>query len=480
MQNKHLYISKDCVNQQASNETKGRIGMKQRMHTGLRMFVGIGLSAALLTACGSGGGSGKSAGESPPGKEEAAPDITKQPATVTFYNATANEPQDLFMTKYGDIIAKKFPNYKINYVQAAKGTTLPELITAGTNNVDVIIASIGETYKYVTSLELQDNISDLVTKYKFDMNRLEPSSVDIQRKLSNGGIYGIPFSIATTVLYYNKDIFDMFAQPYPKDGMTWDDLYALTQKVTRSQNGVQYRGLTGAFTHLLRLNQSSAAIVDTKTNKSVFTEDKYKREFENLLRFYKIPGNGLPGKAFNLQEQVDLFNKDQTSAMHLHLTRAAVSLWATTPNFNWDMVQQPQWKDLPGVGPQSYPYYFYLTKTSKNRDAAFQVLAFAASDEFQQFMMKQGYMSALKDPSHLMKDLGTDVPGFKGKNLKAFLPAKYALSPEPYPFASLAEGELNKAFAEVVVDGTDVNTALRGAAERADKAIAAEVAKTAK
>lgn len=451
--------------------------MNQNMQRGLRLSIGVGLSAMLMTACSGGSSGGKTLSDPVAGREEAVQDMSKIPAELTFYNSTANESQELFMSKYGSMIAKKFPNYKINYVRAEKGTTLPELIASGTNNIDIIIASVGETYSNLTKFGLQDDISDLVKKYKFDLNRLEPASIDIQRKVANGGIYGIPFSIATTVLYYNKDIFDTFAQPYPKDGMTWDDLYALAQKLTRLQNGVQYKGLTAAITHLLRLNQSSAPIVDPKTNKSVFTEDKYKREFENLVRFFKITGNGLPGKTFNLQEQVDLFNKNQTAAMQLHLTRAAVSLWATTPNLNWDMVQQPQWKDMPGVGPQSYPYYFYQTKTSKSRDAAFQVLMYAASDEFQQFMMKQGYMSALKDPSHLMKDLGADIPAFQNKNLKAFLPTKYALSPEPFSFASLAESELNKAFAEMVNDGVDINTALRGAAERADKAIAAELAK---
>ncbi|MDF2722184.1 MAG: extracellular solute-binding protein family 1 [Paenibacillus sp.] len=436
--------------------------------------VSLMLAAVMLAAC------SESGSKPADGKSDVVQDVSKMSAVLTFYNTTANEPLELFMKKYGDPIAKKFPNYKINYVQAAKGSTLAEMITAGTMNVDILIAAADNTYQNLLVYNLQDDISDLVKKYNFDLNRLEPTAIDIQRQMANGGIYGIPFSISTTALFYNKDLFDKFAQPYPKDGMTWDDAYAVAQKMTRSEGGVQYKGAALAFTHLLGYNQSSAPLVDSKTNKSAFTGDLYKREFENLARFFKIPGVGMPqnAKTYSLGPQNDMFFKDRVAALWLHITRAAVTLWSTVPDFtNWDMAQLPQWKDKPGVGPQASGYYFYQTKTSKARDAAFQVLMYVASDEFQRHTMRQGYMSSLKNPGSLMNDLAADYPIAKNQNLKAFLVPKYAAPAAPHRYASLANDEISKALGEMVTDGADINTALRSAAERADKAIAEQLIK---
>lgn len=441
------------------------------------LLAGLGLTVVLLTSC-----SGVRAPAGEGGKSaQASADITAIPAELTFYNSTApSETEEQFMAKYGSVIAKKFPNYKINYHQnTGKGTSLADLIAAGQMNIDIDISAADITYNSLIQFGLQDDISDLIQKYKFDLNRLEPNAIEVQRKFANGGIYGIPFSVSTPILFYNKQIFDLFGQPYPKDGMTWDDMYSLVKTLSRKQDGIQYRGLASSLLHVFRFNQSSAPLVDPKTNKSLITADKYKREFGNMIRMYRVPGNELPDNS--LSTQISLFEKDRTAAMILHITRYAPALWSKVQDFkDWDMAQMPQWADMPGVGSQVSPYYFYPFKTSKSRDAAFQVLMFVASDEFQQHIMRQGYMSSLKDPSHLMKYLAEGEPLAKTQNLKALLPPKYAPSTEIYKYSNLVEKEVTNAVIDVLKNGTDTNTALRDASERADKAVAEELVKQGK
>lgn len=442
-------------------------------------FAGLGLTVVLLASCSNGrvpAGEGSQPAQAPA-------DITAIPAVLTFYNSTApSESEELFMAKYGNAIAKKFPNYKIKYHQnTGKGASLADLIASGQLNIDIDISAADITYNSLIQFGLQDDISDLIKKYKFDLNRLEPNAVEVQRKFANGGIYGIPFSVSSPILFYNKQIFDLFAQPYPKDGMTWDDVHSVAKALTRTQGGIQYHGLASSFIHVLRFNQSSAPLVDLKTNKSLITADKLKREFDNMVRMYQIPGNELPDNSYALTTQVSLFEKERTAAMMIHITRYAPALWTKVQDFkDWDMAQMPQWKDMPGVGSQVSPYYFYQLKTSKSRDASFQVLMFVASDEFQQHIMRQGYMSSLKDPSHLMKYLAEGEPLAKTQNLKALLPAKYAPSADIYRYSNLVEKEVTNAMIDVLKNGTDTNTALRTASDRADKAVADELAKQGK
>lgn len=76
-------------------------------------------------------------------------------------------------------------------------------------------------------------------------------------------IYGLPIAMINASIYYSKDIFDKFALPYPKNGMTIDETYELAKRMTRLDNGVQYRGFEIAANIQIQYNQMSLPIVKT-------------------------------------------------------------------------------------------------------------------------------------------------------------------------------------------------------------------------
>lgn len=53
----------------------------------------------------------------------------------------------------------------------------------------------------------------------------------------------------------------------------------------------------------LFLNQSQTSVVDPSTRKSLFASDAFSTMFENVARFYRIPGNELPGGRYFLNNQ---------------------------------------------------------------------------------------------------------------------------------------------------------------------------------
>jgi multiple sugar transport system substrate-binding protein len=113
---------------------------------------------------------------------------------------------------------------------------------------------------------------------------------------------------------------------------------------------------------------------------------------------------------------------------------------------------------------------------SKSRDAAFQVLAYIASDEFQEWMGRTtAILPVSKNPDKLMQTFGADLPGFQGKNVKSLIPRTYApLTITPY--LTTGNSEMTTALKDYL-GGKDLNTALREAGERADKRIATEQGK---
>jgi ABC-type glycerol-3-phosphate transport system substrate-binding protein len=63
-----------------------------------------------------------------------------------------------------------------------------------------------------------------------------------------GRQYSYPANCGVDILIYNKAIFDEMGVPYPQPDMTWDETFALAQRVTRPRTATQdlYFGLGGA------------------------------------------------------------------------------------------------------------------------------------------------------------------------------------------------------------------------------------------
>jgi multiple sugar transport system substrate-binding protein len=285
--------------------------------------------------------------------------------------------------------------------------------------------------------------------------------------LASGGIYGLPVFNNTITTFYNKDLFDKFGVPYPKDGMTWDDVYDLSRKMARTDGNVKYQGFTLSMSHNMLVNQLSIPYTD-KQNKVPFATDEFKKLFDMWTRFYHLPGNEVDSKTVSYSVQVNKFDQEKTIAIYLGL--AALGPARFKDNFNWDVVSFPEWKDKPGIGPQPYPTYFYITKMSKKKEAAFEVVSYLTSDEFQRHLARNGLFPALKSRD-AMKEFGQDIPYLKTKNFNSFLPAKFASPSAPSDFVSIGAKHLTTAFNAVSLKTKDINTALREAEEAANKEI---------
>ncbi|TMV45650.1 extracellular solute-binding protein [Paenibacillus mesophilus] len=433
----------------------------------------IGSMVLLLSACGGGSATktdpGAGGKEAPLTPEAEAARVANSKLELTFlYPPSGTE--ELFMARFGEQIKKKFPQYTLKFIPRQSDNYAALL--GSKQPIDIMIVALNTTGTYLTGMGLESDISDLIKKYNYDLNKIEPSLIEIQRRMANGGIYGLPYTPGAMTFLFNKDLFDKFGVPYPRDNMTWDELYELARRMTRTDGGVQYKGIAFGFASVIRSNQLSAPYFDPKTNKAMFTDDRFVQSFANIARFYKIPGMELPNNKYS--EQADLFLKDQTVAMMIHtggyVTRTAEALK------NWDIAAIPMLKEKPGVGLQAGPDYMYITNRSAQRDAAFQVLTYITSEEYQEWMTRNlAFVPVLKDAKKAMQSFGASVPGIQGKNVQALIQA-YAPMSLASPFTANANSEMNNAL-NAFSAGKDVNTALREAAERLDKLIEQEMKK---
>lgn len=423
----------------------------------------LGLTAVMLlvplAACGGNSGNG--------GGKEGKNTVLEEdntPATLVFYTSTTVS-ENSFNERWGNAMRRKFPHYTIEYIPVGKGTTLPELITAGTQ-IDVFLHDVNSAIPTMLDYGLEYDMTELIKKHGIDLNKLEKTTVDVVRQMSGGKFYTIPIVINTAALYYNKDLFDKFGVAYPKDGMTWEQITDVAKRMRRADSGMEYYGIASASQPQFNLTSMATSFVDPKTNKpTILTDDRWKTLYQQLVTFRKTVDNKEVG--------VTQFVKDQNIALLDNL--ANVFLSADMSSVNWELVSYPTFKELPNQGPQTLPTLFGVTSTSKNKDAAMRVLKYMVSAEAQLEISENGAIPVLQDEK-VLKAFATKTK-YQGKNFQAILKQKFTSS---YP-KSVIENKARTVYAKPLPDITsgkiDLNTAFRQVEEEMNKLIAEEMSR---
>ncbi|MFC3771769.1 ABC transporter substrate-binding protein [Paenibacillus sp. GCM10012303] len=424
------------------------------------------LFGSLLTGCANGGSGAEPA---PGAKPDDTPKKPAEPVELIFYS-NSGEAEESFNGKFGDTLRAKFPEYTIKYTRAEKGAMIPEIIAAG-DRVDIIYNVFDYVLEPLLNYGIQYDMTELAKKHGVDLAAFEPSVIDGIRRAGSGKLYMLPTSLQVPMVFYNKEIFDKFGVPYPKDGMTWDEMKAMSQKLTRKDGGVQYFGFVGSQPFSLKLNPFSEPYLDEKTGKSTFERETWKKmiqtvfldtDSENALKSQVQAKNALPNR-------IGFTNTKDVAMLHFH-SEFPIAVPKELEKIDWDMVAFPTFKELNGVGGQAAAVSMSITSIAKNKDAAMEVIKYLTSLEVQTANSKKGVMSVLKEES--VKAAFGQESQFKGKNWKGVYFNKLA----PIPYRSVYELEVERiysaAIAEVIKGQKDINTIMRETAALTDKKVA--------
>lgn len=424
-----------------------------------------------LSACGKSSNDVKEV-EKPPENntsKTAEPVKPSEPVELVIFSNTGDSPET-FDKVHGNILKQKFPNYTFKYIQNKAGQTLPELLAAK-QRIDLIYQNISYFFELGSSGDLLYDMTELVKLKKVDLNKFEPTLIDGIRNSGGGKLYGLPVNSVGFALYYNKDIFDKFGVPYPKDGMYWDELIELAKKLTRKEGDKQYLGYASDLFSIMN-NPLSIPLIDPKTDKPTFLQEEgWKQLFNTIVlqpsadQAYKDRTAALKALPYRLE-----FTNTQELAMFSFISKFAQAVPDTLAKVNWDMVALPTFRDNPGVGTQTTPEMFGVTKMANNKEVAMEVIHYLTSVEAQTQYSKNSLMPVISDPE-VKKAFGT---GSQFKNIH--WSSVYYNKPAPITprtnYQLTVEGILRKQVVDVVLGKTDLNTALRMASEEAEKAIA--------
>lgn len=426
--------------------------MRMKRMSALLLVAGLSLTAM---ACGKQDGEGDKKG------------AVDEPINLVFFTDTGM-PEQEFEERIGSKVKKKFPHITPVYNKVGKGFTMEELVAAG-SAIDVVWS---EDFGKLKEMNMQFDMSELVAKHKFDLKAFDSDVVNVAKQFSDGKLYGVPGSfVEGFLMFYNKDLFNKFGVPYPKDGLTWDETYELAKRLTRTDGGETYQGLTFVPNNMMLNNQLSIGPLHPKEDKATVNTDGWKSLFENFRRFVELPNASvLP---------VGDFSKGKV-AMIVNSHPPIVSYQKANPDLQWDVVSLPVLKERPKTGFKPASLSLFVTQTSKHKDEAFETVAFLVSEDVQLTMAKKGLGTPLTSTA-VKKATGQDLPEWKGKNVNALYYLEDAPPTEPRAAQLVNVGvNFEKAFVDMVKNKTDVNTALRLFEEQVNQAIAAEKAKTGK
>jgi multiple sugar transport system substrate-binding protein len=372
-------------------------------------------------------------------------DTAKQPSEsaklepVTLIHLSAHSDQ-VYQQRFLDnpALKKQLPNVTLVHM-------LPK-------DLDARIAS-GETPDIVglapqgffNSLDagLGYDMTELIKKHNFDISGMDAKVLDKIRAAGGGKLVAVPFRDNPYVIFgtlYNKDLFDRFAVPYPKDNMTWEDIIALSKRFDRVVDGEQYQGLLVQNAPVYMMQQIGASYVNAR-NQAAISGPLWEKVFRT---FNELPNN----TSGNLANYLSKLN----TAMFVGVVQDIVTKPEKYPEINWDIVSYPTFPEAPKTVPNQFGI-LGVTASSKHKDEAFQFIQFQFSKDFAELAIKE-----YENPVALTKNIKV----LKDRALTAYFPTKYD---------SDFNGLLNKAIKQMVDSGTDINTAMRDLQEQMQKVI---------
>lgn len=444
--------------------------MSRRSRSSLSVKMGIGtIAIAMAAACSN---SANPQAEDP-SAATTVKDYTKEAGELVIQDlGQGNEEQ--FNKSYGDYLRKKFPNFKITFIQVKSGTRFSELVATG-QNVDIVYNSIENIVPELIGTNSQYDMTELIKKHDVDLSKFDQTTMDGIRTMGDGKIFFLPVTNMIQVLFYNKDIFNKLGVAYPKDGMTWDEIVELSKRMTRSEGGVNYMGLSASPNHIMRMNQLSVPVYDPATKKPTFTDERWK----TLLQTYFMNINSPSYTEFTATKKKLPYYTEMTNTQELAMMIFNSMFPFDGPqyvqNLDWDLVSLPVFKDKPKTGSMASAVVFAVTTMSKNKDAAMQAIKHLTSVEMQTEYSKRGMITILNDDG-IKKQIGSESP-FKDKNWKAVYYNELADLSRKSIYDAKLLGMLTADIPKLITGEWDVNSLLRNAQEQAEKYLEAEMQK---
>lgn len=200
------------------------------------------------------------------------------------------------------------------------------------------------------------------------------------------GVYVIPVDFTTTVLYYNKDIFEKEGIAFPDETWDWEKLYDVAKKLTKDTDGdgrIDYYGLRGAPYYIFII-QNGGKILNEDFSKCLVDSEE---AIEAIKFCNKLMREVSPRRAELREMGGSQFFITGRIAMHYGGRPAVATYRKFVEKFDWDVAPLPHGKKRAA---QLWLGGFSISSRTKYPEAAWRLLKFLVGPEGQKIRTEVG------------------------------------------------------------------------------------------
>lgn len=396
---------------------------------------------------------------------EETPKLPAKPVTLKFMRYYGGFTDEDFEWYFQGIVKEALPHITIEKVDGS----LDDMIAA--NDIPDIFMLGLPGISSLLEYQIMEDFEPYIEKHKIDLAKYDQIAMDAIRSFSEDGqLLALPFRMNIPALFYNKDVFDTFGVPYPEEGITWNEAQSLARDLTRHDGTVQYLGIWTGGADRMGM-QLKLPYVDSETNKAMLEADGWKKILNQHKEIFSVPGYIQNGQVVNSHSP---FTDQRNIGMLAYWGADVISdiekIYNEGLTFNWDMVELPRYE-----GEENYAWFaethnFAVSSISKHKEEAFQIIFEIFSEPVQKDFNNKGQISVLKKTEENRKGFGSELPFLEGINTEAFFTIEPGVVKHT-EFDVEARKFIREAASEVLLNGKDINTALREANEKTNNYI---------
>lgn len=297
---------------------------------------------------------------------------------------------------------KQNPDIKIKFIHIPKNYFQKlHLLIASNLTPDVVFINNINGKVYIKN-SIFENLNPYIENDK-DISEKDFFDKSLKAFEDKNSLYAIPRDISNIVIYYNKDIFDKYKVPYPNKNWTFDDFLKTAKSLTKDLNNDRKPDIFGVSFEenplfwLPFLWSNGGGLISEDLKKVIITEPQSKKAlifYSNLRnKWHVAPFAEEQGSATMAQ----MFIQGRI-AMHIS-GRWSTPAYRKLPDLNWDIVAFPKGKIGSVVDADASGWA--ISKTSKNKKAAWKLIKFLASKKESEKFTKDGLIvPARKDVAY--------------------------------------------------------------------------------
>lgn len=301
-------------------------------------------------------------------------------------------------------------------------------IAASTKKLpDVFNMSSGYLEEWAQNGFLKDLTS--YVKDDIDPNKYFINLFDAGKAISGTDkYYAVPFALVTTVLYFNKDMFDEAGLSYPNSDWTWEDFLKAAKVLTKDKDGdgkIDQWGFWfyGRYAHIESwVYRNGGHFIDR--SKMRFSPDKNAIEavkfLISLVKEHKVAPQ--PKMMSGIRQQ-DVFPRGLAAmwvdgSWNIRNNRTIIG-----DKFRWGIAEIPLGPNGSPDIAYGWPDFISMSKFTKNTDIAWKFIKFASGEGLSLDMYMAGKIPSYK-PLALSKEFLEEGKQPKEKGLLIKIAAK--------------------------------------------------------